>query len=192
MVGSANNINAFSPSRPNNPFDTLLCRLAHFFHNAWWVNQTIATQDFFGLNYYFHHPLRYRFTSLTKLFAPQTANGVPKSDLGWEIYPEGLGKILRWLHSYRKPIIITENGIADAADEQRETFIRNHVAEIERALTDGIDVRGYFYWSLLDNFEWREGFTPKFGLIAVDRQTQNRVPRQSAYVYRDLIATLQM
>ncbi|MFH1170958.1 MAG: family 1 glycosylhydrolase, partial [bacterium] len=88
---------------------------------------------------------------------------------------------------YKKPIYITENGCADAHDRQRPWLLVQTLAAVHRALSDGADVRGYLHWSLLDNFEWDSGFWPRFGLIAVDRQTLARAPRHSAEIFRRII-----
>jgi beta-glucosidase/6-phospho-beta-glucosidase/beta-galactosidase len=99
----------------------------------------------------------------------------PRSDTGIEIYPEGLLRLLRqaW-RRYRLPIYVTENGIADSIGSQRSAFIRKHAHAVRLALDEGIPVRGYFYWSLLDNFEWTEGFGPEFGLYHVAPETLER------------------
>jgi beta-glucosidase len=106
------------------------------------------------------------------------------SDLGWEIYPEGLGELVRtWGRRSGLPVYVTENGIADAADGKRGPFLERHLTELARAIAEGFDVRGYFHWSLLDNFEWAEGYEPRFGLVEVDYATQERRPRPSAHLY---------
>jgi beta-glucosidase len=84
---------------------------------------------------------------------------------------------------------VTENGIADATDAKRPAFLAAHLAEIARALASGIDVRGYYHWSLLDNFEWAEGYTPRFGLVAVDYATQARTVRPSGRLYAEIART---
>jgi beta-glucosidase len=91
------------------------------------------------------------------------------SDLGWHLYPSGLENILLDLKKYQKPIYITENGLADARDNRREKYIKDHLFFLHKAIEQGVDVRGYLYWSLIDNFEWDEGFGPRFGLIEIDR-----------------------
>ncbi|MFQ6002453.1 MAG: glycoside hydrolase family 1 protein [Candidatus Zixiibacteriota bacterium] len=139
----------------------------------WWERTCInwaKVQDFIGVNYY-------------RSVHPLGAAGLPKNDIGWEIYPEGLYLILKDLKKFNLPIYITENGIADAKDEKRANFISDHLVSIWRALREGVDVRGYFYWSLLDNFEWARGFDPRFGLIEVDYKTMERIIRPSAKVY---------
>ncbi len=112
------------------------------------------------------------------------------SDVGWEIYPEGLERALRELGQFGLPVIVTENGIADAVDRWRPEFIRQSLAAIERSRRAGVDVRGYFHWSLLDNFEWADGFEGRFGLYAVDFEDPERprVKRGSAEVYREEIS----
>jgi beta-glucosidase len=110
--------------------------------------------------------------------------GAEVNDLGWEVYPAGLGAVLReWGRRSGLPLHVTENGIADASDAKRVRFIPRHLAEVASAIADGVDVRGYFHWSLLDNFEWAEGYEPRFGLVEVDYVTQERRPRESAHVY---------
>lgn len=186
-VGVANNLSNFVPARPTNVADKALTVLAHYWHNQWWLDQTYIDQDFIGLNYYFHHPLKFKFTNWRNWFRPEPEPAAPKNDLGWEINPAGLGRILHFLSTYNRPIIITENGLADAEDTKRAAFIRDHVAVMKNAMKAGIRIEGYVYWSLLDNFEWREGFKPRFGLVEVDYQTQKRTVRPSAYTFREII-----
>jgi beta-glucosidase len=144
-----------------------------------------GTQDFLGINYYSRDVVRFSVRHAGELFV---ARGVPDgasvSDLGWEIYPAGLGDVVRtWARRSGLPVYVTENGIADARDERRARFLVDHLAELARAIADGVDVRGYFYWSLLDNFEWSEGYEPRFGLVGVDYATGERRVRGSAAVY---------
>lgn len=185
-VGVANNLSDFVPARPGHWLDRAQVAFADYWHNRWWLNQTYGQQDFIGLNYYFHHPLRFRFTTVSKLFAPEPPDDLPRTDTDWPIHPAGLGRVLDSLRTYRRPIIITENGLADSADAKRASFIRAHVAELAAARQRGIDVEGYIYWSLTDNFEWREGFAPRFGLVAIDYGTLRRTTRPSAYTFRQI------
>jgi len=112
-----------------------------------------------------------------------------RTDLGWEIYPEGIYSVLMEIKKYNLPIYITENGLADASDSKREKFIQDHLDWILKAMDEGANIRGYFHWSLLDNFEFPEvrGFWPRFGLIAVDFKTFERKPRKSFYSYKKII-----
>lgn len=109
---------------------------------------------------------------------------LPKTDMGWNIDPTGIYDALKELARYHRPIYVSEAGCADAHDRFRTEYIRDTVRAIHRAIQDGVDVRGYSYWSLLDNYEWAEGFDKRFGLIEVDYTTQERRIRPSAYVYQ--------
>ena len=86
-----------------------------------------------------------------------------------------------------KPIYVTENGLPDADDDQRPRFLLTHLAQVQRAIARGIDVRGYYHWAFTDNFEWAEGWALRFGLVALDETTQERTPRPSARLYTDII-----
>jgi beta-glucosidase len=119
--------------------------------------------------------------------------------MGWEVYPAALYDVLRRVaRDYTSiPIMITENGAAYddrrngaevVEDPARVAYISRHIAEIERAVADGVPVAGYFAWSLLDNFEWEHGYSKRFGLVYVDYATQERIPKESAIWYRDHIA----
>ena len=148
----------------------------------WWWNKRFLdkiknSQDFIGLNYYLHHHIKgLKFKGLE--FNRNENRAV--SDMGWEIYPKGIYYLLKDLQLYQKPIYITENGIADAKDVRRAAFIRDHKTWMQKATEEGVDLRGYFYWSLMDNFEWDKGFWPRFGLVEIDYKTMERKIRQSA------------
>ncbi len=148
-----------------------------------------AAWDFIGVNYYTRDLVGFSVKALGRLCIDvQTKPDSEKNDLGWEIYPEGLLRLLSDVHErYHQPIRITENGLADAADARRGRFIREHLRAVRRALAAGIRVEGYYHWSLLDNFEWSEGYTAAFGLIAVDFATQQRTLRASARDYAAII-----
>jgi beta-glucosidase len=105
--------------------------------------------------------------------------GVPITQMGYEYYPEALEGALRQVATVGKPLIITENGLGSEDDDDRITFIERALAGVLRGLADGLDVRGYMYWSAMDNYEWMFGYVPKFGLISVDRATQERRVKQS-------------
>ena len=122
----------------------------------------------------------------------QPTPDAPVSDFGrngtyGEIYPEGLYRALKRVANLGKPVYVTENGLPDADDDQRPCFLLSHLAQIQRAITDGLDVRGYYYWSFTDNFEWAEGWSLRFGLVALDEKTQVRSPRPSAGLYTEII-----
>lgn len=148
-----------------------------------------AAWDFIGVNYYTRDLVGFSLKALGRLCIDvRTKSDAAKNDLGWEIYPEGLLRLLTEVHErYHQPIRITENGLADAQDARRSEFIREHLRAVARALAAGVRVDGYYHWSLLDNFEWSEGYTAAFGLIAVDFKTQARTLRPSAREYAAII-----
>jgi len=108
------------------------------------------------------------------------------TDMGWEIYPQGLRRVLNWAYKlYRRPLMVTENGIADAKDEKRSDYLISHIREIYKAIVeDGVPVKGYFHWSLTDNFEWARGFKMRFGLYRVDYETKERKPTKAVPIYK--------
>jgi beta-glucosidase/6-phospho-beta-glucosidase/beta-galactosidase len=110
------------------------------------------------------------------------------SDIGFDTYPEGLRWVLDWAYSrYRRPIYVTENGIADASDSMRERYLVGHLDAIQRAVElDGVPVRGYYHWSLIDNLEWSSGYRVRFGLCSVDPVSKRRTPKASAAVFRHI------
>ena len=158
--------------------------------------------DFLGVNYYARRVVRAPRPDEAAEFAwvvrTETTTGIPTSDLGWEMTPPVLRDLLIHLRdTYRSPtILITENGCslkdeigADGGvhDPRRIAFFEGHLRAVEEAVDAGVDVRGYFAWSLLDNFEWAEGYGPRFGLTYVDYPTQRRIPKDSAGWYAEVI-----
>lgn len=148
--------------------------------------------DFLGVNYYT------RIWASTDVPARAAPNLYGVSDMGWEIYPQGLTDLLVQIGSEYTlpPLYITENGMANADrvvdgevdDYPRIAYIKGHIEALAAARARGVDVRGFFYWSLLDNYEWNSGYAKRFGLIHVDYATQKRLPKRSAHWYRDFIA----
>ena len=140
--------------------------------------------DFIGVNYYSRQIVRLDIIGF--IIAPPP--GAPVRDLDIEIYPDGLYDALEFLSRYKLPMIITENGIADADDSRRGSFITAHLRELTRFKRDHpeVSVFGYIHWALTDNFEWENGFAPRFGLYAVDYATQKRTMRPSAKTLADL------
>ena len=120
----------------------------------------------------------------------RSLQALTKTQMGWQIYPQGMAMTIRHVWKrFGKPILITENGIADDQDAQRPGYTLRHLAAVHRAIAEGIPVIGYFHWSFIDNFEWREGFSKRFGLVAVDHADAElkRVPRPSAYMYSEIM-----
>ncbi len=178
-VGFANILAYFEPANRKNPLDILTVKIAKYFSNDKFFKMTEGKNDFLAPQYYFHHKINF--------FGKRKNENKKVSDFNWEIYPEGLYQIIKDLHKYNLPIYVTENGLADKDDEKRTEFIKEHLKWVHKAISEGVDVRGYFYWSLLDNFEWDKGFWPRFGLIEIDYKTLERKPRKSFYVYKEII-----
>ncbi|MBO0847872.1 MAG: beta-glucosidase [Pseudonocardia sp.] len=165
--------------------------------------------DFLGLNNYFpsyakhaptadEDPAHRVATDIDVVENPPAE--LPRTAMGWPVEPDGLGRLLRWLRDRYPglpPIYITENGSAypDAPSEgggvddpARVAYLDGHLRAVRAAMADGVDVRGYFCWSLMDNFEWAYGYTKRFGLVYLDYPTQRRIPKTSFRWYRDVIA----
>ncbi len=158
-----------------------------------------APTDFLGVNYYSRGIIRGDAATGIETGAPTVVAGADKTDMDWEVYPEGLRALLVRVHQdYAPPAIyITENGAAYAdgpdgagriADARRLAFHEGHLRACHQAIAEGVPLAGYFAWSLLDNFEWAFGYEKRFGLVWVDYETQTRRPKDSALWYRDAIA----
>jgi beta-glucosidase len=153
--------------------------------------------DFLGLNIYHGIPMRQNAAG-TPEEAPRSP-GCPRTAFYWPVEPECLYWGPRFMHErYRVPIYITENGLASmdwvaldgrVHDPQRVDFLRRYLRELRRAVADGVDVRGYFHWSIMDNFEWQDGYRQRFGLVHVDFSTQKRTVKDSAWWLAHVIET---
>jgi beta-glucosidase len=202
----------FDPARPHHLGDQVAARLRRYLFEDLWFSATLHgrllppvgfgqvdpylanTLDFIGVNYY----ARYQVT-----FSPNPAHffGNEGYTLGRELSdnssrgpysqfdPDGLGVICRRLQRYGKPIYITEHGLPDQDDDQRPRWLVAQLAELHRMIQEGYDIRGYFHWTLVDNFEWNDGWTMHFGLIDMDPITQIRTPRPSAALYGQIART---
>jgi len=116
--------------------------------------------------------------------------GVPTTQMGWAVHPDGLRVMLHRAAATGMPLYVTENGIATEDDTERIDYLRGHLRAVADARAEGVDVRGYLHWSAFDNFEWAEGYRPKFGLIAVDREDGfRREPKPSAYAFARVAAS---
>jgi beta-glucosidase len=151
-----------------------------------------APLDWFGVNYYTRSlvaPDAGPWPGLKRVEGP-----LPKTEMGWEIYPEGLTRILEKVageYTGDLPIYVTENGLAapDAIeDEGRIAFIASHVAALRRAIGAGVPVRGYYVWSLLDNYEWALGYDKRFGIVRVDFDSLERTPKASYHALARALA----
>jgi beta-glucosidase len=149
-----------------------------------------GTLDFIGLNYYTRQIVRVKKWALQSLLSDNYVDpACQKNSLSWDIYPQGLFNLLQSLRKYSLPVIILENGICTLDDGQRWDFIRGHLEMINSAISSGVDIRGYIYWSLIDNYEWDKGFSPRFGLVEVDYSTQKRTVRESALKFERVCRT---
>lgn len=149
------------------------------------IPKDVKLLDYIGINYYGRFMVQLIFKSpFVKLFEGPG----PKTDMGWEMFPQGLYPVLKKAYSrYKLPILISENGLADADDSRRTNFIQKHVEQIEKAQEDGVPVIGYLHWSLTDNFEWAEGLKPRFGLVEIDYETGERKPRPSYRAFSEML-----
>jgi beta-glucosidase len=160
--------------------DTLRVFFTRYFWNECFLDRIKNHQDFIGINYYFRN----------KIENGVSCNPNKKcSDMGWELYPQGLANICEEIFKkYKKKIYITEHGLADKKDKYRTWYIAESLKALETSIKNGVDIRGYMHWSFLDNFEWADGFSPRFGLVAVDyRQNGKRSIRTSAKWYAHFI-----
>ena len=209
MVSIAKHALALSPDDPTRRLDRWSVRVRGYLFNhlfiealhtgvlrvpgLFWEHLPVArTLDFIGVNYYTRDFVRnsgYNLPGWVGEF-PHRDHRQQRgklNDLGWEVYPEGLAQFLREYSRYKLPILITENGIPTRHDDDRWVFLFMHLWQVARAIADGVNVVGYLHWSLLDNFEWADGYGGRFGLIEVDFATQERRIRPSAWRYAQII-----
>jgi len=212
MVGIVQHQRAVEPEDPSYPDDVAAAERVRYVNNLWVLNAVVKgdwdddfdgkldgpkdrradpalanRSDYIGINYYSALVATVNGLKIPVIDAfikqDHLVNDRPKTDFFWDIYPKGFRIILDEIRDYKKPIVITENGIADSKDVNRTRFLLEHLYELGKAKASGLDIRGYIYWSLLDNFEWASGFCPRFGLHAVDRTTGARTARPSAQTY---------
>ena len=208
-VGIAHHMRVFQGLRHGNVLDAVVAGvhssifndslLDALIHGRWhWLLRRGApisarklrgTLDWIGLNYYSRQRSAFDRTKPESLFGDiSNTPGAPVSDFDFaEIYPEGMLTILKRLARYKLPIYITENGLPDHDDDLRPSFLVQHLRVLWQAIQYCLDVRGYYHWSFVDNFEWGEGFRMKFGLIGMDTHTQTRDLRRSAQLYGDVV-----
>ncbi len=209
-VGIAHNFMVFKKARPFSMVDKHLRRTIHYFYNLMIPDAFITNRlkyffpllvnydsaidldnsiDFWGVNYYCRIHVKFRLRlnhPFDLIYLPKAGEG--QSDLGWEIYPKGLRRVCRWLESTGKPIYFTENGIAADDDNLRVRFLEKHLRVLQKARKDGYPIKGYFHWSLLDNYEWLVGRSARFGLYHVDYDNSlERSMKPSGQFYRDFI-----
>lgn len=193
LVSIAKNMQAFEPcgSSFRNKTSTFL---KDYFFNFHFIEQLLCRKslDFIGVNYYTRGLVDVDSWDLKGLLLNVCTKGhstLKKNFMGWDIYPAGLYALLMKLKKYKMPVYILENGICTADDNERWEYIRAHLEKIHAALGRGVDIRGYMYWSLMDNFEWDKGFAPRFGLVDVNYDTYERIVRKSALKFARVCQT---
>ena len=217
-VGIVQHQRAVEPELPDEPADVAAAERVRYLNNLWFINAVVRgdwdddfdgkldgpndrkadpalanRSDYLGINYYSALTASARGLILPVVDAAirqeRLLTDRPKTDFFWDIYPEGLRIVLEEVRQYNLPIVITENGIADSADKNRARFVLEHLFQLGLARESGLDIRGYMYWSLTDNFEWASGFCPRFGLHTVDRTTAARTARASTASYANAAKT---
>jgi beta-glucosidase len=189
-VGLAHNKYWLLPSRPRNPLDRTLVFAGRRLMDHWPVGRgrlqrtVAATSDYIGLNHYSGRLVEVAPRRPGEFFYRQfNPPGYPVSDFGDAVKPDWIREALLELRPYRKPIYVTESGIASQDDGIRQQFLKDILGEVLLAIDQGADVRGYFHWTSMDNFEWSHGYRMKFGLIEVDRKTMERTLKPSAGLF---------
>lgn len=204
-VGFAHNMRVLDAANPRSYQDRLVAWVADWSYNqaplralsrGWWVPPLgvapapalRGTLDWIGLDYYTRDRIAFDVSRPQELFAQRLHSpDAERLDGGYgEFYPRGMFRCLRRLARLGVPIYITENGVPDDDDDQRPRHLLAHLAQVWQGIQHGWPVRGYYHWTLVDNFEWAEGWTLRFGLIALDPDTQVRQPRASADLYAQI------
>lgn len=205
-VGLAHNMRILDPANPRSPLDRCVAQIADRTYNqapltalttgrwmlplgfglAWKLRHTL---DWIGLNYYTRDLVAFDRAQRQTLFSRRLhADGAELLDGGYgEFYPHGIFRSIQRLARLNLPIYVTENGIPDDDDDQRPRYLLTHLHQMWRAIQLCYPVMGYYHWTLTDNFEWAEGWTLRFGLIALDPETQTRTPRPSAALYANVV-----
>lgn len=213
-IGYCLHYRLFEPARRRWPFDALAAAVQEE-HFNWMILRAAETgrfsfplnaaleplrrapgaRDYHGINYYTHARVRFGVTRLGDLMTGRFDHlGAVINDPGLggafgESYPYGLYRVLKGVYQRtrgNKPLYVTENGFNDAADERRPRAILEHLAQVYRAIQEGMPVRGYLHWTLTDNFEWNKGWSARFGLIELDPVSQRRTPRSSASLFGEI------
>ncbi len=209
MVSVAHNMAALAPWKRYSPFDRLLAKIVKYFYNHSLLDAFLTGYvrikfpfkneiriqvpiqnkvDFFGVNYYTRVHIRFNpFKKMCLELRHMDIDGYGLTDMGWEIHPRGLEKVLRYASKLKVPLIITENGIATHDGQTKIKYMSRHIEAVEKSIRDGIDLRGYFYWTLIDNYEWLQGLDARFGLYKVDFDTMERKPTNAAAYYAHVI-----
>ena len=207
-IGIVKNVMQFDPYRRYHLFDWIVCLISDKIFNKLSLNylktgkininipffiklkyedkSARLSTDFIGLNYYSHNHLKFRIHRHEFFEIKYFSNDI-MTDMPYAIYAEGFYRAIKEVSYIGKPIIITENGIADSDDNRRSLFIKRYIYALSKAIEEDIEILGYYYWSLMDNFEWAEGYDMKFGLYKVNFKNQKRSLRDGSKAFIDII-----
>ena len=208
QVGIVKNINHFDPWRRYNIFDWLLALFSNYVFNTCSINffktgefkilipgvawvyhknkSACTSNDYFGLNYYSHNHVKFNLFN-EEFFELKFHSNDTMTDMPYTIYGEGIYRAIQQVSVLSLPIIITENGVADKRDKIRSEYINKYLYATMKSIQDEYNVIGYFYWSLMDNFEWAFGYDMKFGLYEVEFSNQRRKLREGSKTFIDII-----
>ena len=217
VVSLALNMAAFNPFDPTDPDDPGAVQRTDYVYNQWFWNAVVkgnwdddingdytgpndkmndpslaGRADYLGVNYYLQALISAHRGVIIPIinaavYQADLPDPLPKTDFGWDIYPDGFGRVLDEAATYGKPIVVTENGVADRADTTRARYTAEHLFQVGLAMARGDQVLGYFHWALVDNFEWASGYCPHFGLFSYDATTGTRTARASLATYTHVI-----
>ena len=210
-VGVVTVLEQYDPEDPENVKDVAAAEFNSYLWNEWNLNalitgdfdmnldglidpeermpHTVKGCDFIGADYYLRETVRHAQKGGAPRFDFEFAPSKSRtSDTGWEIYPQGLRNVVTWAYrKYKRPIYVTENGVADAEDKLRVDYLVSHLEQVHAAIhEDRVPVKGYFYWSLIDNYSWFSGYRSKFGLFTVDMKTKERAPTRGVPIYKQI------
>lgn len=207
-VGMAHQYRSLFPKNPKSPLDRWVTKAqSRIFNDLFpraitdgkviflWkrvnIPEAAGTQDFFGLNYYTRDYVSFDLRKAGELFGRRSfAEKADLSETGFIANePDGFYEALKWANGFKKDIIVTENGVEDAPDEMRPRYLAEHIHQMWHAVNFNWPIKGYFHWSLVDNFEWERGWTQRFGLWELDVATQKRRKRKSAELYEEICKT---
>jgi beta-glucosidase/6-phospho-beta-glucosidase/beta-galactosidase len=219
VVSLALNMAAINPYDPTSSDDAAAVERVDYVYNQWFWNAVVkgdwdddfdgtltgpndktndpslaGRADYLGVNYYLqalisaHRGLIVPVINAA-IYEADLPTTLPKTDFGWDIYPQGFGRVLDEAATYGKPILVTENGIADHADVMRARFLAEHLFQLGWAMQRGDDILGYVHWALVDNFEWASGYCPHFGLFSYDPTTGTRTARASLATFSHIVST---
>lgn len=219
QVSIAKHNRVFYPDDPCEPQDVTAAKTADYIWNEWMYDQIVfgdvdgdldgvkevkgdpkykGKVDYLGVNYYGNTlvsaRLKLKYLNGTPTYAG-LATDLPKTDMDWDVFPHGFRQVLKQLGKYKLPIYITENGVGDSQDLNKARYLAEHLFEVGKAIEDDkLDVRGFFYWSLTDNFEWGSGFCPRFGLYRVDygNPARPRTPTKAVATFQQIAGTGQL